>query len=109
MTPQAFARRAFILRAVSDDDGLGGRRAEYRERFTRFCQFTSLAASRQVVTGGLENHIEALARLRDDADVRTVTIEDRLRLDGRDYAIVGVQPYDPVTGTITFQLRSSSV
>lgn len=110
MDPGRFDQRAQFLRRppILDNEGQDtGDRGPYAEAFTLWANFRAQSV-REAAQGGAAQNVEtATLTLRNTASARTITNGDRVKIQGRDFAIEGVGLPDRRTGLIALNVSSN--
>ena len=105
-----FEHRAEFLRrpAILDEQGQDtGDRGDYAPAFTLSANFRPQSI-REAAQGGAAQNVEAgILTVRDTAQTRTVTNADRVKVQGRDFAVEGVGLPDRRTGLIALNISSN--
>jgi head-tail adaptor len=103
-------QRADILRRppILDDQGDDtGDRGPYALAFTVWASFRPQSV-REAAQGGAAQNVETgTLTVRDSAQTRTITNGERVKLQGRDFAIEGVGLPDRRTGLIALNVSSN--
>ncbi len=103
MDPGRLDKRVAILRRLERP---GGGRTPYEEVFRAWGRFIP-ASAREVSEGGQAVNVESGTLLvRTNGQTRSITSMDRVLLDGRSFAIEGVQVPDRRTGLIGLSIAT---
>lgn len=99
-----FDTRMTVLRRVEETRPAGNLRGGYAEVGTLWAAASLDPGFRREAAGSLADMAEALVSIRDSGFARAITIADRVRLRGSEYAILGVAPADRRGGVITLRI-----
>lgn len=104
MDPGRFDRRVTILRRPQTEGGVS--RGPYVEAFRVWANYRPIGA-RELSQGGQAVNVEsATLTVRSSRLTRTITSLDRISVDGRDFAVEGVQMHDRRTGLLVFGIAT---
>ena len=99
-----FMRRPTILDTEGNDTG---DRGPYAQVFTVWASFRPQSV-REAAQGGAAQNVETgILTVRDTAQARTITNGERVKIQGRDFAIEGVGLPDRRTGLIALNVSSN--
>jgi head-tail adaptor len=105
-----FEHRAQFMRRppILDDEGQDtGDRGPYATAFTTWANFRPQSV-REAAQGGAAQNVETgILTVRDTAQTRTITNGERVKIQGRDFAVDGVGLADRRTGLIALSVSSN--
>lgn len=105
MDPGRLDKRVAILRRPEVAGGVS-LRGDYQEAFRTWGRYIPASAREASEAGQAVNVESGTLAVRTNGQTRTITSMDRVRVDGRDFGIDGVQIPDRRTGLITLSIAT---